>query len=461
MYRICLQAKRGEAGIEPNGELTRDSLPFLRRAIVGAGARSLTVRVAGLFLSYAANVLLSRLLGAEQYGEYSIALSWALTIALPAKAGFDNSALRYSTIYLENRDHAALRGFIRLASTSIFLASACIAGLILAVGSSFISLPRQSLLWSALLVFPLALLAFYSVLLRTTGRVAAGQFYEQILRPGLIIIGASAFVVAGSGFNALLAIQLTTVAAFGALLASGLNLRLVLRSAVLQKPDYGRWREWLTVSMPMLLVGVVQETTNQIDILLLGQLADNEQAALFAASWRIASLVPFALIALSMLGAPLVASAYARRSFDELHHVSKLVARMGFVASILAALTLMGLGGWLLSWFGPAFTKGTPVLYVLLMGGVINAFTGIVSYFMTMTGRERHALVIYIVALSLSILFNLLLIPRYGAVGAAVASTVATASWNIAMLIYVRRTIGIDASAVALTPVRRLTVMRP
>ena len=105
MYRICLQAKRGEAGIEPNGELTRDTLPFLRRAIVGAGARSLTVRVAGLFLSYAANVLLSRLLGAEQYGEYSIALSWALTIALPAKAGFDNSALRYSTIYLENRDH--------------------------------------------------------------------------------------------------------------------------------------------------------------------------------------------------------------------------------------------------------------------------------------------------------------------------------------------------------------------
>jgi O-antigen/teichoic acid export membrane protein len=83
----------------------------------------------------------------------------------------------------------------------------------------------------------------------------------------------------------------------------------------------------------------------------------------------------------------------------------------------------------------------------------VNAFTGVVAYFTTLTGRERQGLVIFAVALVLSIALNLLLIPGFGAVGAAIASSSATAAWNLAMLVYVRRTLGIDASALAL-PIR-------
>ena len=37
-------------------------------------------------------------------------------------------------------------------------------------------------------------------------------------------------------------------------------------------------------------------------------------------------------------------------------------------------------------------------------------------------------------------------------VGAAIASTVGTIGWNLVMLVYVRRAMGIDASAMALAP---------
>jgi len=73
-----------------------------------------------------------------------------------------------------------------------------------------------------------------------------------------------------------------------------------------------------------------------------------------------------------------------------------------------------------------------------------------VAYLMTMTGRQVHATMIFAGALVLSIVLNVLFIPRFGAAGAAVASSSATAAWNLVMLIYVRRTIGIDASALAL-----------
>jgi O-antigen/teichoic acid export membrane protein len=229
-------------------------------------------------------------------------------------------------------------------------------------------------------------------------------------------------------------------------------LRLVLRPAAAHRPSYDERRQWLAVSVPMLVLSVVQELMNQLDIILLGQLADSKQAALFAASWRLASLVPFALVGLATMAGPLIAAAYDRGSADELRRVSKVVARTGFAFALLGAAGLYLLGGLLLGWFGPGFEAGRNVLSILLLGGVVNAFTGVVAYYATLTGRERPALAIFAGALLVSIGLNLLLIPRLGAVGAAIASSSATAAWNVAMLVYVRRTIGIDASALALAP---------
>ena len=69
-----------------------------------------------------------------------------------------------------------------------------------------------------------------------------------------------------------------------------------------------------------------------------------------------------------------------------------------------------------------------------------------------MTGHQLAALVILAGSLFLSLILNLILIPRLGITGSAIASAVTVSCWNIAMLIYVRRTLGIDASAVGLQP---------
>ena len=154
------------------------------------------------------------------------------------------------------------------------------------------------------------------------------------------------------------------------------------------------------------------------------------------------------------MAGPLIAAAYERGAGDELYRVSSIVARIGFVFALVSAMALYVLAKPLLALFGHEFGQGSRVLAVLLLGGVVNAFTGVVAYLLTLTGRERHALAIFAGALALSVGLNLLLIPRFGAVGAAVASSSATAAWNLAMLVYVRRVIGIDASALGL-PVRR------
>jgi O-antigen/teichoic acid export membrane protein len=410
------------------------------------------VRIAGIVLSYASNVYLSRLLGVEAYGVYVIAVSWALILALPAKGGFDISALRYSSIYLESGRLAQLRGFIRV-SVAVIIVAACAIGLLLvAFGARLIHVGRSGLAWTAVLILAFALLPLFSVIMRTARRIVAAQAYEQILRPALIVASAAAATLAGVRLSASSALFITALAAGIAATAIFLHLKHVLRDSTAHPACYSEWPQWLTVSASLLAGGAIQELTNQLDILLLGQLATTRDAALFSASWRIASLLPFALVALATLAAPSVAAAHERGARDELHRISRLVARLGFAFAVGAAFALLLSGRWLLGLFGPDFPAAFPVLAILLVGGIVNAFTGIVTYFMTMTGHERSAVLIFAGGLAVSLILNLLLIPRWGAVGAAVASSAGTATWNVAMLAYVRLRVGIDASALAIPP---------
>ena len=442
----------GSSGREALKEHLKDPVA---RSILGAAGASMAVRVAGLGLSYGANILLSRLLGVQAYGEYVIALSWALVLTLPAKAGFDNSALRYSTVYLEREDAARLGGFVRFAAGTVIGISALIALLIVAFGSQFIPVDEQTRTWTALLVPPLALLTLFSVVLRTARRIMAAQFYEQVLRPALVIGGLAVAYAVGLHLSPSSAMALTTVASTVALLGLFFQLIRALRPSTPAQASYDEWRQWIAVSAPMLLLGVVQELMNQVDIILLGQLADAREAALFAASWRLASLVPFALVALAMMSGPVIAAAHDRGATDEMHRASSVVARAGFSFALVGALILYALGKPMLGLFGPEFVAAQSVLAVLLLGGMVNAFTGVVVYLMVLTGHERQALAIFVGALVLSIGLNVLLIPQYGALGAAIASSSALAAWNLAMWLYVRRTVGIDSSAIALPPLTR------
>lgn len=425
------------------------------RSILGAAGASMAVRVAGLGLSYAANIQLSRLLGVQAYGQYVIALSWAMVLTLPAKAGFDNSALRYSTIYLEREDAARLRGFVRFAAGTVIGISALIALLIVAFGSRFIPVDAETRAWTALLVPPLALLTLFSVLVRTARRIVAAQFYEQVLRPAFLIAGLTVVYAVGIQLSPSWAMALTVIASAAALLGLFVQLVRTLRPSTSAVPSYDEWRQWIAVSAPMLMLGVVQELMNQVDILLLGQLADARQAALFAASWRLASLVPFALVALAMMSGPVIAAAHDRGATDEMHRASSVVARAGFAFALVGAVVLYALGKPLLALFGPEFVAAQSVLAVLLLGGIVNAFTGVVAYFMLLTGHERQALAIFVGALVVSIALNVMLIPQFGALGAAIASSSALAVWNLAMWVFVRRTVGIDASAIARPPIAR------
>lgn len=426
--------------------------PILRNSLT-----SMSLRVFGLLLAFGSQVLLSNMLGAAQYGSYVIALGWAMVLTIPARVGLDNAALRFATIYREQEEYSKLHGLIRFSLLVMLAVSALMAALLLAAKATGLPPLRRidSLLIAAVacLILPQAVLGWLSALVRAANRIFAAQFYEQVLRPSMLIVALCIFWMTGP-LDAGAAMLLTAAMVAIAALCVGWQAARIFRTARAEVPSYEDRRTWLSVGWVLFLMAAVQELLNQINVILLGLLANATAAAHFAAAWRLSSLVAFGLVAITTVCGPLIASAHNRDDRPELARIARLNARVSTAFALAAVFVLILVGRPALGLFGPGFSEAYPTMLILLIGGLANAFTGSAGYFLALTGHHKSALVILSGALVVNILVSFALIPGLGSTGSAIGSTSASILWNIAMVFHVRRLIGVDPTPIASRLVR-------
>lgn len=432
---------------EAGESATRVSVAGTARLLITRAGISMILRVAGVALAYASNILLSRMLGLHDYGLFVILIGWVSVLGVPTRLGFDASVLRYGTVYRQEANWPALRALALVATLSVGGATLLLSILMSFVGAHF-GVGGGDLLCAAALMMATSLLGLYSAFILSAGSVFGSQFFDQALRPCLLVVALTvASILTGPRIGVGEALAFSVLAAWGALIGLVIHLANRLRRCFDVTSDFSGARNWFRVSLPLLLITGIQELLNQMQVILLGAFAEARAAGLFAAAWRLASLISFGLSALGVVCGPLIASAYHRSDFRELGRVAGLAARIALAFAVPSAIVIALAGPWLLGLFGTEFRAAYPALLILVGGALVNAFTGVVVYLMTLTGRERQALIIFAATLGGSVFLNVLLIPRWGAEGAAIASATSTILWNFAMLAYVWRFTGINASA--------------
>ncbi|HLX41402.1 MAG TPA: polysaccharide biosynthesis C-terminal domain-containing protein, partial [Ktedonobacteraceae bacterium] len=91
-----------------------------------------------------------------------------------------------------------------------------------------------------------------------------------------------------------------------------------------------------------------------------------------------------------------------------------------------------------LSLSGNAFIAAWPLVLVFALGGIISASTGSVGYMLLMTGRVKLSFLNSLAAIIANVAFGLILTPRYGAMGIAVATVLAILVVNAMRVLQVR-----------------------
>jgi O-antigen/teichoic acid export membrane protein len=206
--------------------------------------------------------------------------------------------------------------------------------------------------------------------------------------------------------------------------------------------------KWARSALPFLITGSMQIVNREISVTLLGLLQGAEQAGLYRVAQRGADLVPFGLMAVNMAIGPTVAQLFAQGRLEALQRLVSRSALAVLLFGLPVALVLIAGGQWLLPrLFGLGFEKAYPVLVLLSLGQLINTAFGSVGLVLNMSGLERFTALGVSIASVVNVLANLALIPGYGTVGAAIATSCSLLLWNSLLAFWLYRQTGLFCGA--------------
>ncbi len=252
--------------------------------------------------------------------------------------------------------------------------------------------------------------------LRRVGLRMVTTLIGQVLTVGLVLIAVA--IHAG----------LTTVL-LGYVAASVATFALTI---VLVRRKIGRftleWRlpeAWRIVkdSLPFFLLSVLGVIHFKVDSLMLGILRDYEQVATYDAAYKFLEVSRFVVRPAAMVFFPLCSALAARRDWPTFEQVMRKVVTVSGGIGLATAGIMLIVSGWLVRLvFGGSYGASVAVLQILYLA-VPSVFLGFVATFLAPALHlERRAVQATGVCLLANVALNALVIPRYGAQGAAWAT---------------------------------------
>jgi O-antigen/teichoic acid export membrane protein len=416
----------------------------------GAGG-ALVVMIAGAGIGFAAQIILARMLGVEQYGQYAYVISWLIILVLPCKLGMEVTLVRFLAAYRARKEWELLYGIIRFVKRSTLITSlvvACVTALVIWGIRYRIDALLASTFWLGCAVIPvLTMLHIRQSALQAFHNVIIARLSESIIQPLCLI-----FLVITVGMFTNVALNAPLVMTFhGTTLLLGLFLTSKwLSQRISQIPTSTgvktNPKEWLAVGLPLLMMEGFSFVIQRTDIIMIGAYLGTTKAGIYIAAVRLANLLVLGLTAANFIAAPLISELHVQDKNSELQKIISKIALGVCGLTIPVAAGMVIFSSWLLKLFGNGFESGVSSLLILIGGKSASALFGGVGYLLTMTGHHRQAALALGSTACLNLIMNATLIPLMGIIGAALATTLSTIFWNVLMYSMVRRHLNLDPS---------------
>jgi O-antigen/teichoic acid export membrane protein len=391
--------------------------PLLAAPSFGNSVWLISDRLIRMGLGLLVGVWVARYLGPEGYGQLSFAGSYVMIFSAIALFGLESIVVRELVKHPEAE--RAILGTTCLIRTAAGLFSYLLAIVVLLVlrpddrtAVLLVALLGSSLLVQAVeasdLWFQSRVLSRYTVICRSTAFIISSG-----LKVLLVLTGASlTAIAAATAVEALLAALLLVIVHSR---QSGVGL---LRWRL----DHSWFRRLLTGSVPMVLSGVVLMVYLRIDQVMLGALASQAEVGLYAAAVRISEVwyfVPSAIVSSVFPGLVALRSTDPEQFERKLQQLYNLLAFLGYAV----ALPVTFIAPWLVRLlFGSAYQTAAPLLAVLIWAGLFANLSVVRNAHFIALDWGRSLLWATSLGATSNVLLNLLLIPRYGALGAAIAT---------------------------------------
>lgn len=411
------------------------------------GGLVLIGRASGRGLHLITQVALGRALGAELFGVFAIGWTALRMLAFPAILGLDRGVIRYGSRFW-GEDPGGYRGVVLQALGTALVSSLVCAGILL-VSAPWLARdvfhdPRLAgvFRWFALGLILYALMKVAAAATRVSQRMGHSVAAQDIGQPGsnlLLVLLLVVFLGWGLG------------AAVGAAVASfGIGLGLALYFIASARPGPGRsrprfvGRELVYFSIPTSIAGMFGAYLVWVDRMILGLFRDSAEVGIYQAVSQFAILFAVILAAVETVASPMIARMHHEGETKRIEQLYRGSTKWALYLSLPLFLVIcLAPRDLLFAVFGGEYVPGWLALVVLATAQLVNVGTGAVHSLLIMTGHQKAWMYLSGGALAANVVLNVALIPRWGILGAAVATGIALALLFVAGVSLVRGKLGI------------------
>lgn len=415
---------------------------------LGALARRSSVSVLGSVVAAVANIVLvvavTRGVDQRSAGLFFTATSLFLLLEVACRLGTTTGLVYFIPRLRVTGDTGRLRPLLRVALLPVLLASVGV-GAVLAVAAPVLADGiggGDTGGGSGGLVTALRVLAVFLPVAAVYDAVTAATRGYQDMTPTVLVerIGrplAQLVLVAGAVFagSSALLVPAWSVPYLAALLAAGWSLhrlhRLHTATAGPAVPTREVAGPFWRYTGPRILASVAQIALQRLDIVLVGVLRGPAEAAVYAAATRFLVVGQLGSQAVSLAVQPTLSELLARRDIEGTRTLYQLSTAWLICLTWPLYLLSAVLAPQLVGLFGPGYSAGSGVVVVLAVAMLVATGCGMVDMLLTMAGKTSWNLGNVLLALAVNVGLDLLLIPRYGVLGAAVAWAVAIGLNNL------------------------------
>jgi O-antigen/teichoic acid export membrane protein len=384
------------------------------------------------------SVILARALGPQQFGLYSLVMTVTTFAYVVARFGIGETVYRY-VAELDGSGKRTLAAMVRRRGLRLGLLTSGAASLALVVAAGPLAAffqhheLRVYLVVGAASLVPLMAGTVFENVLRGLQKYQSLLWMNVLISP-LWVGGCTLVVLSGGGVVGVLLVGLVAEIATLAILGccSHRELRMsASRSAMPSWLSRRLLRYNLAVAALLLINMVVWQRS---ELIFLGRFADAHQVAYYALPFslteRLTLVAPGALVGVVLPGLAQAYGAADGERFTSLFSESiHWLAVVTFPIALLGASLAGAVVGLL---YGAEYAPAVPVLQVLLLAMVFGVLGQAASSALLGLESQGWLLKTGACAVVVSITLDFLLIPRWGALGAAVANALTQAAWAVA-----------------------------
>jgi len=383
----------------------------------------------------------------DEYGELNVALSAFGVVVILATLGLPKSAARYVTEFAE-RDPGQVPHVLRLSVGYLAALVAVVAGGTLLFGGPVARLAGTPSLvpfvgLGAAWVAARAFTSYFGALFQGFNRVQYSATLRVVTRAGQFVF-VVAFVALGFGVLGAFAGYVA-----GLLVAAGVGgfvayTRFYTDYEATTEPVAGLSRRLLEYSVPLTATRGANVLDKKVDTLLVGAITGLSGAGFYTVAKQVSNFASMPAASFGFTLSPALGEQANRENGERAARLYEQSLSYVLLAYIPAAVGLVLVAEPMVRYvFGTDYLGAVPVVQVFAGFVLVNAVNKITTDALDYLGRARARAVVKAASAVANFLLNLLLIPVYGATGAAAATVATYTAYTLANVYVIHSELGV------------------